>query len=89
MHVLLFSLIFTTFAINQEAIAQSTLLEEVKRNPDEAKSICQTFSELNKKNISASSQQSIQEISNQKKISKGDAEILSMYVRGLYCPQTF
>jgi len=89
MNVLLFSLIFTTFAINQEAIAQSTLLEEVKRNPDEAKSICQTFSELNKKNISASSQQSIQEISNQKKISKGDAEILSMYVRGLYCPQTF
>ena len=89
MNVLLFSLIFTTFAINQEAIAQSSLLEEVKRNPDEAKSICQTFSELNKKNISASSQQSIQEISNQKKISKGDAEILSMYVRGLYCPQTF
>tara|TARA_B100001113_G_scaffold342051_1_gene327827 strand:- start:164 stop:433 length:270 start_codon:yes stop_codon:yes gene_type:complete len=89
MNVLLFSLIFTTFAINQEAIAQSTLLEEVKRNPDEAKSICQSFSELNKKNISASSQQSIQEISNQKKISKGDAEILSMYVRGLYCPQTF
>ena len=89
MNILLFSLIFTTFAINQEAIAQSTLLEEVKRNPDEAKSICQTFSELNKKNISASSQQSIQEISNQKKISKGDAEILSMYVRGLYCPQTF
>ena len=89
MNFLLFSLIFTTFAINQEAIAQSTLLEEVKRNPDEAKSICQSFSELNKKNISASSQQSIQEISNQKKISKGDAEILSMYVRGLYCPQTF
>ena len=89
MNALLFSLIFTTFAINQEAIAQSTLLEEVKRNPDEAKSICQSFSELNKKNISASSQQSIQEISNQKKISKGDAEILSMYVRGLYCPQTF
>ena len=89
MNILLFSLIFTTFAINQEAIAQSTLLEEVKRNPDEAKSICQSFSELNKKNISASSQQSIQEISNQKQISKGDAEILSMYVRGLYCPQTF
>ena len=89
MNFLLVSLIFTTFGINQEAIAQSTLLEEVKRNPDEAKSICQSFSELNKKNISASSQQSIQEISNQKKISKGDAEILSMYVRGLYCPQTF
>ena len=89
MNVLLFSLILTTFAINQEAIAQSTLLEEVKRNPDEAKSICQNFSELNKKNISAGSQKSIQKISSQKNISEVDAEILSMYVRGLYCPETF
>ncbi len=89
MNGLLITLIFTSFGISQGVMAQSRLLEGVKRNPDEAKSICQSFSELNKKNISASSQQSIQEISNQKKISKGDAEILSMYVRGLYCPQTF
>ena len=89
MKALLFTLIFTSFAINQEAMAQSTLLEDVKRNPDEAKSICQNFRELNKKNFSAGSQKSIQKISNQKNISEGDAEILSMYVRGLYCPETF
>ena len=89
MKSLLITLIFTSLAINQEAMAQSRLLESVKRNPDEAKSICQSFIELNKENISASSPQSIQKISVQKKISEVDAEILSMYVRGLYCSETF
>ena len=89
MNVLLITLIFSSIAINQEAMAQSKLLEDVKRNPDEAKSICQNFRELNKKNISASSPQSIQKISTQKNISDVDVEILSMYVRGLYCPETF
>ncbi len=89
MNSLLITLIFTSFAINQEARSQSRLLEGVKRNPDEAKSMCQSFKELNQKNISASSPKSIQKISNQKNISKVDAEILSMYVRGLYCPDTF
>ena len=86
---LLISLIFTSFAINQEAIAQSRLLEGVKKNPDEAKSICESFRELNKEKISAGSQKSIRQISTQKNISEVDAEILSMYVRGLYCPETF
>ena len=86
---LLITLIFTSFGINQVAMAQSRLLEGVKRNPDEAKSICESFRKLNKENISAGSQKSIQKISIQKNISEGDAEILSMYVRGLYCPETF
>ena len=89
MNSLLITLLFTSFAINQDAMAQSRLLEGVKRNPDEAKSICKNFRELNKKNVSAGSQQSIQKISIQKNISEVDAEILSMYVRGLYCPDTF
>ena len=89
MNSLLITLIFTSFAINQDAMAQSRLLDGVKRNPDEAKSICKSFRELNKENISASSQKSIQKISLQKNISEVDAEILSMYVRGLYCPETF
>ena len=86
---LLITLIFTSFGINQVAMAQSRLLEGVKRNPDEAKSICESFRKLNKENISAGSQKSIQKISIQKNISEVDAEILSMYVRGLYCPKTF
>ena len=89
MNGLLITLIFTSFGISQGAMAQSRLLEGVKRNPDEAKSICESFRELNKENISAGSEKSIQKISMQKNISEVDAEILSMYVRGLYCPETF
>ena len=89
MNSLLITLIFTSFAINQDAMAQSRLLDGVKRNPDEAKSICKSFRNLNKEKISASSPKSIQKISIQKNISEVDAEILSMYVRGLYCPETF
>ena len=89
MNGLLITLIFSSFGISQGAMAQSRLLEGVKRNPDEAKSICKSFRELNKKNISAGSKKSIQKVSIQKNISEVDAEILSMYVRGLYCPETF
>ena len=89
MNGLLITLIFASFGINQGIMAQSRLLEGVKRNPDEANSICESFRKLNKENISAGSQKSIQKISIQKNISEVDAEILSMYVRGLYCPETF
>ena len=89
MNGLLITLIFASFGINQGVMAQSRLLEGVKRNPDEAKSMCESFRKLNKENISAGSQKSIQKISIQKNISEVDAEILSMYVRGLYCPETF
>ena len=53
MNGLLITLIFTSFGISQSAMAQSRLLESVKRNPDEAKSICESFRKLNKENISA------------------------------------
>ena len=89
MNGLLITLLFTSFGISHGAMAQSRLLEGVKRNPEEAKSICESFRELNKENISARSQKSIQKISIQKNISEVDAEILSMYVRGLYCSETF
>ena len=89
MNGLLITLVFTLFGISQNVMAQSRLLEDVKRNPEEAKSMCESFRELNKENISAGSQKSIQKISIQKNISEVDAEILSMYVRGLYCPETF
>ena len=55
MNGLLITLIFASFGINQGVIAQSRLLEGVKRNPDEAKSICESFRVLNKENISAGS----------------------------------
>tara|TARA_Y100001968_G_scaffold185821_1_gene170168 strand:- start:472 stop:744 length:273 start_codon:yes stop_codon:yes gene_type:complete len=69
--------------------AQSNLLESVKRNPSEAKSLCSNFRELNSKGISASSKQSIKSISQKHNLKDIDAEILSTYVRGLHCPNVF
>ena len=71
------------------AYAQSTLLESVKRNPNEALEQCKKFKYLNSQNLSASSKNSINKISQQRNISSIDAEILSMYIRGLYCPEVF
>ena len=89
MKFILITLLLTSFSVNQDGKAQSRLLEGVKRNPDEANSICEGFRELNKKNISAGSPKSIKKISIKNNISEVDAEVLSMYVRGLYCPETF
>jgi hypothetical protein len=65
---------------------QSTLLESVKRNPDEARAMCRQFKTLNAKNISATSAQSINAVANQRNLSRQDAEILVTYVIGLHCP---
>ena len=66
--------------------AQSNLLESVKRNPQEAISLCNRFRELNSQGISASSKMALKEVSTQKKLTEVHAEILSMYVIGLNCP---
>ncbi len=66
--------------------AQSNLLESVKRNPQEAKSLCNNFRRLNSSGISATSQQALEKTSRQKNLNMVDAEILSIYVIGLHCP---
>jgi len=67
--------------------SQSMLLENVKRNPSEAVALCNKFKELNKKGISSSSKDVIQEIGRQKNLNDTDAEILSIYVIGMNCPE--
>jgi len=42
--------------------SQSNLLESVKKNPNEARNICNKFRELNSKGISASSDKAIEYI---------------------------
>ena len=74
------------FTFNDFANAQSNLFESVKRNPDEAIALCDQFRDMNSKGISASSSDAISQISNKKNLSQKDAEILSIYVIGLYCP---
>ncbi len=67
--------------------AQSMLLENVKRNPSEAIALCKKFKELNAKGISSSSKEVIKAIGRQKNLNDTDAEILSIYVIGMNCPE--
>ena len=66
--------------------SQSNLLESVKKNPNEAKNLCNKFRDFNSKGISASSDKAIEYVSNQKKLTPVNAEIFSIYVIGLHCP---
>ena len=80
------ALILISLGSTPAVIAQSTLLESVKRNPEEARALCRKFKDLNANGISVGSTQAIKEISKQKNLSPRDAEILSTYVIGLNCP---
>ena len=66
--------------------SQSNLLESVKKNPDEARNLCNKFRDFNSKGISASSDKAIEYVSNQKNLTPVNAEIFSIYVIGLHCP---
>jgi len=67
-------------------LSQSNLLETVKKNPNEARILCSKFREFNSKGISASSDKAIEYVSNKKKLTPVNAEIFSIYVIGLHCP---
>ena len=67
-------------------LSQSNLLESVKKNPVEAINICNKFREFNSKGISANSDKAIEYVSNKKKLTPVNAEIFSIYVIGLHCP---
>ena len=66
---------------------QSKLLENVKENPAEAKALCKKFKAYNEQGIKTSSKEVIEEISRSKNLTPTDAEILSIYVIAMYCPQ--
>ena len=66
--------------------AQSNLLESVKKNPKNAIEICNKFKELNKRGISASSDEAVNYVLQKNNLSPVNAEILSIYVIGIHCP---
>ena len=83
------SLLFLSFLFLNffnPVLSQSNLLESVKKNPDEAMKICNKFKEFNSKGISANSDKAIDYVSNKKKLTPVNAEIFSIYVIGLHCP---
>ena len=83
------SLLFFLFLFSNYSypvLSQSNLLESVKKNPVEAIDICNKFREFNSKGISANSDKAIDYVSNKKKLTPVNAEIFSIYVIGLHCP---
>ena len=85
MKPLLFFL-FLFFNSIYPVLSQSNLLETVKKNPNEAKNFCNKFKDFNSKGISASSDKVIKYVSNKKNLTPVNAEIFSIYVIGLHCP---
>ena len=85
MKPLLFFL-FLFFNSLYPVLSQSNLLESVKKNPDEARNLCNKFREFNSKDISASSDKAIEFVSKKNKLTPVNAEIFSIYVIGLHCP---
>ena len=83
------SLLFLLFSFSNSlypVFSQSNLLESVKKNPSEAINICNKFRDFNSKGISASSDKAIEYISKKNKLTPVNAEIYSIYVIGLHCP---
>lgn len=82
-----FLFLFLSIVSINPVLSQSNLLERVKKNPANAIKICNKFKELNSKGISASSDKAIEFVSKKNNLNPINAEILSIYVIGLHCPQ--
>ena len=66
--------------------AESKLLESVKDNPQEAKSLCGKFRKMNTKGKSAYNKKTTKTLANSKQLSISDAEVLVTYVVAMHCP---
>ena len=82
-----FLFLFLSLNAINPVLSQSNLLESVKKNPNDAIKICNKFKELNSKGVSASSDKAIDFVSKKNNLSPINAEILSIYIIGLHCPQ--
>ncbi len=82
-----FLLLFLSLIIINPVSSQSSLLESVKKNPTDAIELCNKFKELNAKGISASSDKALEFVAKKNNLNQINAEILSIYVIGLHCPQ--
>ncbi|MEI7953308.1 MAG: hypothetical protein WCH37_11640 [Synechococcaceae cyanobacterium ELA182] len=68
------------------AAAASALLESVKQNPQLARQLCAEFKQINAEGRSATSPESLARVASSQGLSTMDAEVLTTYVIGLYCP---
>ena len=89
--IILLFIILNAFILNSSSSRLSegfdNLLDLAKNNPDKATKTCSDFRELNSKNISASAPIALEEVKKRFNLNSIDsAEILSIYIIGLYCP---
>ena len=87
MRILTALFVISSITSSTAVYGQSKLLENVKANPEEAKVLCKKFEALNAQGVKTSSKEVIEEISRNKNLTPTDAEILSIYVIAMYCPQ--
>ncbi|WP_315859675.1 hypothetical protein [Cyanobium sp. ATX 6E8] len=73
-------------AVPSAVQAQSALLESVKQNPARAKALCGQLRSFNAQGLAATSPAAVAQIARQENLSPMDAEVLTTYVIGLYCP---
>ena len=66
--------------------SQIDLLDDVKKNPKNAIEMCNRFKEFNSSGISANSDEAIKYVSKKNNLTTINAEIYSIYVIGLHCP---
>jgi uncharacterized membrane protein len=66
--------------------AASALLESVKQNPQVAQNLCSQLRALNAQGVRSSSPQAVAMVAQSRNVSTQDAEVLTTYVVGLYCP---
>ena len=72
--------------VARPAVAQSALLDSVKTNPARARALCSQLKELNAQGISSTSPQAVALVAREQNLSAIDAEVLTTYVVGMYCP---
>ena len=81
-----YSFLIALFLGIEAVYSQSNLLDSVKKNPQNAIEMCKKFKELNKKGISANSDEALNYVSKKSNLNQVNAEILSIYIIGLHCP---
>lgn len=82
-------LVLTAIAVlmlQAPSLAQSALLDSVRNNPAKARALCAQLKQLNAQGISSTSPQAVALVATEHNLSPVDAEVLSTYVVGLYCP---
>ncbi len=86
-HLTIPSLSLSLLIFASAGLAQSSLLESVKRNEADAKALCQSFKAMNSNGQSALSSEAINQLASQRNLSPNNAEIVATYVIGMHCSE--